>query len=778
MPSAMRSLGVCAVALAQLASCGRGGGGQTRLLPPAAAVSEPVAAAPRDGSRFAVTQQTLVVGAPVELRPAQWRTAATPSDVAIVARPALPAGLAFDPTTGTVSGTPSAPTAGALYELGGAALWLEVIAPPGRDGDRFVAPGGDDAGPGDAARPFATVGRAVADLRPGARVFLRAGTYREAVRLKGVAGTAERPIELRAYPGERAVIDGSIDPFASDPARAWQPSRGPGAVAGEYVSAPQPVNDDRDLVHHGAFIDPGPYRRLLTYSRLEDLRAGNESFARIAAGDRRAGPVAVGKRTEEGERRPWTYFGPGIYFDEETRRVHVRLAPTHNRVEGVGDYAGPSDPRVVPLALSRKADRALELIDAAHIRVVGLGLHHGGRETLHIERSDDVTLDHVEIRATIYGMYVGRSAGVRLLHSRLVGGLPPWSYRSDYKDAYKLEDPRAGTVTNDLVRKTSRSLTIMGPDNRDVEIAYCEIADGHDLYVAGTDTEFHHNWVHDIHDDGIFIGGEHVDRLRVHHNVVERVLAALSMPLGRSQDGARYVYRNLFDLREPTAGWRPGWKDDGEVWRWGFLFKTRKPLPLFFYQNTVLVSRTTTRASVQMFNAIEPGAEVDMPRWFLNNLVVALAPARPFDRPGSFVPPPGYLAARDERGRPYLHADGNVWVRRGSRRAPLYRCVDHAGSCPGDLSSTDALRRGERYGGFERGSREVDDPGFVRQRSAEGPSPGDDLRPAATSPLRGAGVELPPELPGAPRGRGRPDVGAFSVGEPALRVGPDGARAY
>jgi len=72
-----------------------------------------------------------------------------------------------------------------------------------------VAPGGDDAGPGAAARPYRTISRAAEVARPGDVVTVHAGTYREWVKpARGGTDEAHR-IVYRAAPGEEVVIKGS-----------------------------------------------------------------------------------------------------------------------------------------------------------------------------------------------------------------------------------------------------------------------------------------------------------------------------------------------------------------------------------------------------------------------------------------------------------------------------------------------------------------------------------------------------------------------------------------
>lgn len=70
-----------------------------------------------------------------------------------------------------------------------------------------VAPGGNDAGPGTAAQPWATLQKAAAALEAGDTAHVRAGTYAGGVApLK--TGSAHRYISFRAYPGETPVVAG------------------------------------------------------------------------------------------------------------------------------------------------------------------------------------------------------------------------------------------------------------------------------------------------------------------------------------------------------------------------------------------------------------------------------------------------------------------------------------------------------------------------------------------------------------------------------------------
>src|SRR3990172_2547185 len=74
----------------------------------------------------------------------------------------------------------------------------------------FVDPrGGDDAQEGSEQKPWETIRHALGCLEPGVTLYLRGGTYYETVTLNA-SGTADRPITMRSYPGELAVLDGGL----------------------------------------------------------------------------------------------------------------------------------------------------------------------------------------------------------------------------------------------------------------------------------------------------------------------------------------------------------------------------------------------------------------------------------------------------------------------------------------------------------------------------------------------------------------------------------------
>jgi hypothetical protein len=90
------------------------------------------------------------------------------------------------------------------------ALGCAGVSAEGSRGTRelFVAPNGDDGGPGTFDAPWATVNRAANEARAGDSVMIRGGYYalKDQVRVRN-SGRADAWIMFKAYRGEAAILD-------------------------------------------------------------------------------------------------------------------------------------------------------------------------------------------------------------------------------------------------------------------------------------------------------------------------------------------------------------------------------------------------------------------------------------------------------------------------------------------------------------------------------------------------------------------------------------------
>jgi hypothetical protein len=315
----------------------------------------------------------------------------------------------------------------------------------------------------------------------------------------------------------------------------------------------------------------------------------------------------------------------------------------------------------------------------------------------------------------------------------------------------------------------------------DVGIDHCEIANGHDVYVFGARMRFHHNWIHNINDDALNVGGEDAatNNAWIYRNVITQSLTALSFA-AQTRVGQVRIFRNLIDLREPTLSIRPA-TCGANPFRTGQLYKQNGPGegPIDLWHNTCIVlnpGANATADELDQFNAAgysyfralrgdQPTPWVTDRRRAFNNVFVAAYPNPTAVRPIAFLPPSTFAGP----------CDGNIYTRvdTGSTK-PRYRVTDH-GSQPPDYDDLDNYKAS--FPPHEQAGRQLDQPPFLSIAPDGLPQPGDDLRPRPDSPeaivmpgdlkrieLRSGGLfallfgRAPRLLPPSPRphtGRGR-----------------------
>jgi hypothetical protein len=369
----------------------------------------------------------------------------------------------------------------------------------------FVDPvAGDDASGGlGPETPWRTVARAARDLGAGDTLRLHAGAVYgpETVFPGTLAGTPEAPIVVEPYAGTEVHFDGRIrDPdLTRAPNAAWETVEGGHAEEWRTQILEDPQASSRDLarIRYGAFA--GSRLRLITYARLEDLRATNESFHVVPLEDPRDGPGPLAD--DPTRKRPWAFFGPGLHWvfekpsDAQDRRgrVHVRLSHTHLRTPGTRDYTGPTDPNRVGLALAPEG-RVPVTVAASHVRFRGLVIANGGTTTLRVtQQARGVTFDHCTVYGGRYGVRVaGAADGVRFEHCTFDGALGPWTVRSDVKSEYRYLDALGRPVEHAPGNETHDILVIShAADN--AESASCTLRRAHDaLQIGGADVSVHH----------------------------------------------------------------------------------------------------------------------------------------------------------------------------------------------------------------------------------------------------------------------------------------------
>lgn len=642
------------------------------------------------------------------------------------------------------------------------------------------AEGDDESGTGSRGSPFRTIARVTSGVKlaAGDQLILHGGIYLEPLELTGLDGSAA-PITIRAAAGDLVAIESAARDsrehrirFRDVPNDDWTPGDAPD----EYVSAlPFPPG-----TNHGALLDQPGIPHLITYSNIRDFRARNQRWGALRNGD----PIPAGFNSSDfveaftgkgghekplGFRRPWVYMGPGI-FQEADGHIRIRLTATANNVSGFADYQEETDPRRTRLAIWSRGPTAI-ISRCVGVRLKDLVLRFGTR-TVRVEESIDTRFDHIRIDAGEYGIQFGqRCRRSTMRHCIVDGGMPPWYYRSDRKDDYKFLAPGGAFTVNALGAGTIATLMYGASDCTDTLIENCEFSNGHDLFLFGRNLEFRKNWISNLNDDALVLDAQGVDNLRVHENVIERSLTALSFAQDRAA-GNVAVYRNLIDLRRPTAGIRPQFDGTGDPLRYGHLFKDNSATgPIDLVHNTVVVTRQADVAAT--FNHFRSWDRLHRRR-ALNNIFVAVNLRPEDDRPMAYLPTPPAPGI----------TDGNCYHRIGHHDNDLFRFERYTDPTAGTevrgggIHDMAALRVHPLANfGVEAHSIEAD-PLFRRfTQHSSGPS-AVDLRLTATSPCRNAGIDLPNDLPPDPGPDPRPDIGCYPFAAGPLVVGLDGRRRF
>lgn len=614
---------------------------------------------------------------------------------------------------------------------------LRLNPPPSKrpmdDGpNRFVDPSkGNDTNDGSRDASWKTIGHALKQLTAGDTLYLRGGSYFENVSVS-LEGTPQKPIVIRSYPGEQAVIDGGIPTFQLDYESAWEPF----GDGGEFRSTKAYPNI-RDVV--GAFADSDV--GLQTYWHRKDLCSPYDHSASGEGGDVRA-----------------EYCGPGIYYDRATSRIHIRLA--HTTFKHFTNYQGETDPRKLPLVIAPFRSVPLWVDQARHVKFQDLIVRGGGYHTTQISYGVDVDFDNVTIRGGTYCMRSANTGPFRFYRSAMYGNAPPWAFRGDGSLR-----ARPGRPKRDVARLTCHALWVTDtgreysvyafPMNDDWEVSYSEFTDSHDgLYLGGVGVKFHHNLVDGFQDDGIYLSpmyprflyNRNGARIEIYENLLTRALTPIAFGGPEITGDDIYIYRNLFDLRGGVNYDRPSEENPNVK-----PYITNRALSghggptwpkMSIYHNTFV----TLDGSLDL--ATTAGIKPGYPRSVFNNIFFN------FGKLWHMQPPSPELG----------QSDGNLyWSPNDQDAAATY--FDQYRNSPAFAQS-----------------KTVYPPGFTTNSVAADPrflnvSPvwptQLDLRLNENSPAANAGAPLSNEWPDSRRGQdaGRPDIGALPLGSRPFTVG-------
>ncbi len=419
---------------------------------------------------------------------------------------------------------------------------------------------GNDAAAGTEQAPWQTLRHALRQLKPGDTLYLRGGKYYEKS-FVSQSGSEGMPITISSYPGELAVIDGSLREFTESAATSWQPLEN--SADGEFVSTKAYFDADNHQVPR-QFL-PGSWEpmwgiegeRPLALGFFADSLVPLHSY-RLAVDLRSKNELWIGGKA--GMRDSGIYCGPGLWFNRESGRIHIRLA--HHRLAGLGEraYRGEQDPRKLPLVIAAGfGESILRLSGVKHVKIQDLVLRGAtGSPLIEVYGSQNVELDHVTVYGGFPALLVNASKDLRVTHSAFRGNAAPWTSRAHMK--YR------GTASYQIVLQSNQ------PVNENIEFASCEFTDDHDFaYLRPVkNLRFHHNFVDNFNDDGLECG----PKLRAHtlfifQNRIGPCLIPLTQheidkdesPLDHDATAGVFVFRNVIDMRGGVYGAPPGEPD-------------------------------------------------------------------------------------------------------------------------------------------------------------------------------------------------------------------------
>ncbi|MBM3981866.1 MAG: DUF1565 domain-containing protein [Planctomycetes bacterium] len=586
---------------------------------------------------------------------------------------------------------------------------------------------GDDKKAGTLAAPWRTIKHALTQLKPGQTLYLHEGTYYENVYV-ALAGRPGAPITIRSVPGELAVIDGGLREFFDAPQDAWEPE--PNGRPGEYRSKKAYPNR-RDVL--GSFGDS--MIGLQTYHHARDLRATNELF-----------DWENWDKIDQCDLKP-VYLGPGVWYDRETGRVHIRLART-NLPKPVPNYTGETDPRKLPLVLAPFNSVPLHLDGAKHVRIADVMIRGAGYTAIQLDHAQHVEFDNVTVWCGTYGVRAGSTGPLKLSACRFYGNVAPWTFRTD---GSKRDYP--GRPHRNLSRMNTHALIEIDsgresgvyatPQNDNWEIEYCEFTDAHDgVYLGGINVKFHHNLLDGLQDDGIYLSPMYarhrLDKkdaeIHLYQNRFGTMLTALAFggtePLAPDKV---FVYRNVFDLRGALQIGRPTARRAEPGLATGKVIGDHGSPPwsaMNIYHNTFVTAGGSRDAAMATFAA----SKVAQQRRVFNNVFLH------GDRLPAFAPPdPAANCA----------ADGNVYWAPNTPEKTAAAFFDK-------FRKSDAFPASQKlYAAGSTTNCRVADPRLDKE-----------LRVEKGSPLIDAGIALPAEWPDPLRkaDKGTPDIGALPQG--------------
>lgn len=514
------------------------------------------------------------------------------------------------------------------------ALIVSCLGPPGRTPDLrpraeyYLAPAGNDGGAGTLEDPWATLGHGLSVLAPGDILSLRGGRYHAHEIDIRLTGTAQAPITVRSYPGERAIIDGGVPDFLSAPNDAWEPVD---ASIGLYRSR-RTFPTDVDVARAWLVEDDV---QLVEYDQPENLEATHY------------GPL---------DGHAPLYMGPGLQLRPDGH-LYIRLQPNpHDLTDATGAPLAPlpADPDPNRNAIAVFFSRYLLRFEGAgHLIFQDLDLAHSEYLIDARDGSHHIALRGCRLRYGYRGIILRDGAhDWEIRDSEFTNGVPQYVYWTDVKN-------RGEEVAEAYPEFQSTAITGAMPGFAIHHNVFRDGFDGLRVEEGTTGARITDNTFLRMRDDAMNLSRA-IGEVEVAHNMLWHVMGGIANLASDAQAGPVYIHHNVIDNSAYHRGGRPGnyREDNWQPWTIGSPFPGHddgnKASWWKLYNNTVI----TRGDPGHRWSPAGPDEVTGNPeKRVLNNVFYVLDER---------------VILREDDASLGSHYDGNVFYRRHGEDLPLF----------------------------------------------------------------------------------------------------------
>lgn len=585
---------------------------------------------------------------------------------------------------------------------------------------------GNDSNSGNISDPWKTVAASISKLKAGDTLYLRGGNYWESGITVNAKGTADSPVVIKNYPGEKPVIDGGLKEFRDAPNSDWEVVD---SAMGIYRSKNTYSNVD---LAFGYFESGGKYYRLVPYETYGPFSTDNCYY--LSSGE--------------------FYVGPGLQWKDN--KIYVRLQPGQQSIDmGFGNVPSTTNPSNLKIYVYGNNEVML-LNGAAYIEFDGVNIKHQNNALEFTGGTHHITFKNCELLGGRTHVMV-RDGVHDLLFDNITmpDCVPDWIAWTDVKTDGQPAHSMQGTAFN--LEGSSYNIEVK---NSLIEGVF----DGFDMISKAHEVHIHHNTFRGLRDDCMQIGSETYN-VEIDHNSMVHVSKGPSTNGTAScpKPGSKYIHHNIIDCTQPMqygrkmsdGTWFDQGKsttDGGKVWARPFgAHDTSSSIvdPWKIYQNTLLFGHDLQNRGAGHCYRFAP--DKSHPHEVYNNIFVQIT---------------DFTAAREAHAADgsEIH-DGNLYYRPVSNAsADLFK-----GWISGSKSSNFRSMSAFKASQFFQDSKQYYGPGFENSGIEANPLLAADYHPDPYGPAATGAVRLPSELPGNDGGtyRGALSPTSISITEPA-----------